>query len=71
MLIALYSDIIKHADINLDEKIKSKAIVLNRQRIKPRLIKVNLLFILFYYFIYLFLEFWFKSLSYSNTSNEY
>jgi hypothetical protein len=51
MLIALYSDIIKHADINLDEKIKSKAIVLNRQRIKPRLIKVNLVFILFYYLI--------------------
>ncbi len=40
MLLALYSDIIKNADVNLDERIRNKAIVLNRQGIKPRLIQV-------------------------------
>jgi len=57
MLIALYSDIIKNADINLDEKIRSKAIVLKRQGIKPRLIKViRTYFILLYSFYYSILE---------------
>ena len=40
MLLALYSDIIKNADLNLDKRIRSKAIVLNRQRVKPRLVQV-------------------------------
>lgn len=40
MLLAIYSDIIKNADVNLDERIRSKAIVLNRQRVKPRLVQV-------------------------------
>lgn len=57
MLLALYSDIIKNADINLDERIQNKAIVLNRQRIKPRLIKVIQYYYIFIYFIY-FLVFW-------------
>jgi hypothetical protein len=49
MLLAVYSDLIKNADLNLDERIQSKAIVLNRQAIKPRLIKVIYILILSFY----------------------
>ena len=41
MLLALHSDIIKNAHYNLQERIESKAIVLQRQKIQPRLIKVE------------------------------
>lgn len=41
MCLALYADIIKYADINLNDRIRSKAIVLNRRGIKPRLIEVT------------------------------
>lgn len=57
MLLALYSDIIKYSHINLNQKIQSKAIVLNRQKIKPRLIKVNLF--LFFSFLFYFILFFF------------
>lgn len=56
MLIALYSDIIKNADINLDEKIRSKAILLKQQGIKPRLIKV--IRTSFIYYIHFIIVFW-------------
>ena len=47
MLLAIYSDIIKNANWNLNEKIQNKAIVLNRQGITQRLIKVILFFFFF------------------------
>ena len=40
MLLAVYNDLIKHAEINLDEKIRSKATVLAKQTLDPQLIKV-------------------------------
>lgn len=40
MLLALYADIIKNAHSNLQERIQSKATILQRQKIQPRLIKV-------------------------------
>jgi hypothetical protein len=49
MLLAIYADIIKNAHHNLDEKIQNKAVVLNRQSIQPRLIKVILFFLIFSY----------------------
>lgn len=56
MLIALYSDIIKNGDVNLDEKIRSKAILLKQQGIKPLLIKV--IRTSFTYYIHFIIVFW-------------
>jgi hypothetical protein len=47
MLLAIYSDIIKNAHSNLNEKINNKAVVLNRQSIQPRLVKVCFFIIFF------------------------
>lgn len=41
MFLTIYSAIIKNAKVNLDERIRSKAIVLNRQGIKPPVIQVS------------------------------
>ncbi len=59
MLLAMYADIIKNAHNNMNDKIQNKAVVLNRQNIQPRLIKVSLFFeYLFFKLAFLFIAFW-------------
>lgn len=52
MLLAIYSDLIKNAHYDLNDRLQRKAIILNRQQIKPRLIKVcSLLFFVSIHFL--------------------
>ena len=46
MLMAVYSDLIKNAGYDFNERIQRKATILKRQQIQPRLIKVISIFVL-------------------------
>ena len=56
MLMAIYSDLIKNAHYDLNDRLQRKAVILNRQQIKPRLIKVCSFLFFFFSIYFLFLK---------------